>query len=155
MLPLVPFSAGRNVKYLFEFSPVQLSSCLHRVSQGESLPPPPPWGTSRPWLLPCWRQFMTRTWHCRIRRTPTSESWAPLHKTIVSLQLMVSANYGKYHWFLDFDWLWSSVALVVTIVCRDTINCKDTIVSPNTFPFDKISTLESLIKNNWQQQKPW
>ena len=35
---------------------------------------------------------------------------------------------GKCQWFLDFDWLWSSVAMVVTIVCRDTINCKDTIV---------------------------
>ena len=33
-----------------------------------------------------------------------------------------------YHCFLDFDSLWSSVAMVVTIVCRDTIDCKDTIV---------------------------
>ena len=44
----------------------------------------------------------------------------------------ISANYGNYHWFLDFDWLWSSVAImVVTIVCRDTINCKVTIVLCN------------------------
>ena len=33
--------------------------------------------------------------------------------------------------FFDFDWLWSSVAMVVTIVCRDTIYCKDTIVLCN------------------------
>ena len=43
----------------------------------------------------------------------------------------ISANYGKYHWFLDFDWLWSSVAMVLTIVCRDTINCKASIVLCN------------------------
>ena len=27
----------------------------------------------------------------------------------------ISAIYGNYHSFLDFDWLWSSVAMVVTI----------------------------------------
>ena len=47
----------------------------------------------------------------------------------------ISTNYSNYHWFLDFAWLWSSVAMVVTIDCRDTINCKLTIVLCNRGPW--------------------
>ena len=60
-------------------------------------------------------------------------TWAPLHKTMVTLQLMVSLqSMVTIIAFLDFDWLWkSSVAMVVTIDCRDTINCKVAIVLCN------------------------
>ena len=60
------------------------------------------------------------------------QTWAPLHKTTVNFTINdISAIYGNYHWFLDFDWLWSSVAMVVTIDCRNTINYKVTIVLCN------------------------
>ena len=59
--------------------------------------------------------------------------WTPLHKTIVSLQLMVSLQTMVSA--IDFLILigYGAVlrAMVVTIVCRDTINCKDTIVLCN------------------------
>ena len=52
---------------------------------------------------------------------------APLHKTMVTLQLMISLQ--SVVTIIDFlNWLWSSVAMVVTVDCRDTINCKVTIV---------------------------
>ena len=62
-----------------------------------------------------------------------NKTWALLHKIMVTLQLMVSLQ--TMVTTIDFLTLigygWSSVAMVVTIDCRDTINCTVTIVLCN------------------------
>ena len=57
------------------------------------------------------------------------KTWAPLHKTMVTLQLMISMQ--SIVTIIDFLTSIGYGAMVVTIDCRDTINFKVTIVLCN------------------------
>ena len=61
------------------------------------------------------------------------------YKYGISQNYCISKNYRKYHWFFLFDWLWSSVAMVVKIVCRDTIVLCNTVQKGNKYTLHSIS----------------
>ena len=61
-----------------------------------------------------------------------SNTRAPLHKTMVTIQLMVSRQTGKVYHSNTAPWpIKVKKSMIVTIVCRDIINCKVTIVLCN------------------------